>query len=117
MPRFPVLLRLALLALVLGRPSGTAPVAAELAFGPGLVQAGPEHALPATPRVYLAPALVSRGDRDGTRVSPLRIAPTDAIEPVFPWPRTATLPEPAPPAPRDVAGALAYFPTGPPLLV
>lgn len=117
MPRFPLLLRLALLALVLGRPSGTAQVAAEVALGPGRVPAGPEHALPATPRVHLAPALMSRGYRDGTRVSPQQVAPTDAIEPVFPWPRTATLAEPAPSAPHGVAGALAYFPTGPPLLV
>lgn len=117
MRRFPpLLLQLALLALVLGRSSGTASIATEVALQPG-VPAGPEHALPAAPQVRLAPVLLSRGDRAGTGVGNMHAAPTGVPERAIHGPRTAAVPEPSPPAPCGAAGARAYFPTGPPLLV
>jgi hypothetical protein len=109
MRRFPTLLWLALLAVGLGRSSGTVLVTPPLAVRPGL-EAVQDHALPAT-------AILARGERARPGPAGTYAVPAGARALTVVGLRTIGSSKPAPTLRPAIAGALAYFPTGPPLLV
>jgi hypothetical protein len=111
-PRF--LLCLAALALVASRSSRTL-AATALAVRPA-VEASAEHALPIATRSRLAAALPS-AERARSGDAAMHALPASSIEPGRGGVRVMAAPAPAPGFTPGAAGALPYFPTGPPLLV
>ena len=115
MRRFTVLFWLATLASVLGGPA-TPAAATPFAVRPAAA-ATPDHALPTSPRVRLAaavlPSLVRARPGGGTA----HAATGAPLESDIGGLRTAASSEPAPAIPLGGPAARSYFPTGPPLLV
>jgi hypothetical protein len=115
MRRSRFLLWLAALVVVAGRSSGTL-AATALAVRPAVEVYG-EHALPTAPRLRLASAALPSPERARSGDAGTHALPVPPIEPGLGGVSVLAAAIPAPANTRGAAGALPYFPTGPPLLV
>jgi hypothetical protein len=115
MRRSRFLLWLAALAVVAGRSSGT--LAATALAVRSAVEAYGEHALPTAPRLRLASAALPSPERARSGDAAMHALPAPFVEQGPRGVPVCAAPIPAPAFTRGAAGALPYFPTGPPLLV